>query len=167
MNALYYFLDSSAVVKHYVAEKGSTWVDALVHPDAGNMIAIAQITVAEAAAALGSKLRAKAISSSEFELAVKNMLRDTFEAFNVVELNQPIIQRAVDAIRRHPLRGYDAVQLACALALNDVLAAFTPPASLPTPPASPPPLLLLRLCQCRWQPTTCSPQKGRPSRWRR
>ncbi len=123
MNALYYFLDSSAVVKHYVAEKGSTWVDALVHPDAGNMIAIAQITVAEAAAALGSKLRAKAISSSEFELAVKNMLRDTFEAFNVVELNQPIIQRAVDAIRRHPLRGYDAVQLACALALNDALAA--------------------------------------------
>ncbi len=123
MNALYYFLDSSAVVKHYVAESGSAWVDTLVHPDAGFTIAIAQITVAEAAAALGSKLRAKAISSSEFELAVKNMLRDAFEAFNVVKISQPITQRAVDVIRRHPLRGYDAVQLACGLALNDALVA--------------------------------------------
>lgn len=38
-------------------------------------------------------------------------------------IDQDIIQRAVDVIRRHTLRGYDAVQLACGLTLNDMLIA--------------------------------------------
>lgn len=118
-----YFLDSSALVKHYAAETGTAWVESLINPQAENTIAIAQITVAEVAAALGSKLRGQFITADEFETAVRNILRDASETFTVVEINQQVIQRAVTVVKSHSLRGYDAVQLACGLLLNDILLA--------------------------------------------
>jgi len=118
-----YFLDASALVKRYVVEQGSGWVEAITNPDAANTIAIAQITLAEVAAALASKLRGQFITADEFEKAVEDLLRDAFETFTVVEVNQPAVKRAVAIVQRHPLRGYDAVQLACGLMLNDALIA--------------------------------------------
>lgn len=51
------YLDASALVKRYVAETGSSWVIGLCHPPAGNTIATARISKAEAAAAFARKRR--------------------------------------------------------------------------------------------------------------
>jgi len=123
MNQTVYFLDASALVKRYAIEQGSAWVARITAPEAENTIAIAQITLAEVAAALAGKLRGQIISADEFEKAVEDLLRDAFETFTLVEIDQHVIKRAVAVVRRHSLRGYDAVQLACGLMLNDTLVA--------------------------------------------
>jgi len=43
----HYFLDSSGLVKRYIAEAGSSWVQSLCTPDAGNTLYISCITGVE------------------------------------------------------------------------------------------------------------------------
>jgi uncharacterized protein len=38
------FFDSSALVKRYLTESGSTWITALLDPSAGHTIVVAAIT---------------------------------------------------------------------------------------------------------------------------
>ena len=47
-----YFLDTSAIVKRYVLETGTAWVQALTAPAAGNVHCLARITRPEAVAAI-------------------------------------------------------------------------------------------------------------------
>ena len=53
-----YFLDASAAVKRYADEPGSTWIRGITEPQARNTILLAEITLAEVAAALAAKHRA-------------------------------------------------------------------------------------------------------------
>jgi uncharacterized protein len=54
----HFYLDASAVVKHYRPETGSGWVKALTDPMAGHTLVLGEITLAEVAAALAAKHRA-------------------------------------------------------------------------------------------------------------
>jgi hypothetical protein len=56
-------MDSSALVKRYVIETGSAWVQALCDPSAGHVLALAHIGLVEAAAALGIKHRQGALAA--------------------------------------------------------------------------------------------------------
>jgi predicted nucleic acid-binding protein len=46
-----YYVDSSAIVKRYVTETGSSWVQDLCDPAAGHVIALAHVGLVEIAAA--------------------------------------------------------------------------------------------------------------------
>jgi predicted nucleic acid-binding protein len=48
-----YFFDSSALVKRYAAETGSSWVGQVTDPKSGNKIYITTITGVEVISALG------------------------------------------------------------------------------------------------------------------
>jgi predicted nucleic acid-binding protein len=50
-----YHLDASALVKRYAPEPGSDWVLEITEPTAGHTIILAEITLAEVAAALAAK----------------------------------------------------------------------------------------------------------------
>ena len=52
-----YYADSSAIVKRYVAETGTSWIQDLCDPATGHVIALAQIGLVEIAAALAMKTR--------------------------------------------------------------------------------------------------------------
>ncbi len=52
-----YYADNSALVKRYVNEAGSAWVQAICDPTANHVIALAHVGLAEIAAALGLKYR--------------------------------------------------------------------------------------------------------------
>lgn len=52
-----YYADSSALVKRYVSEPGSAWVQGICDPIAGHVIALAHLGLVEIAAALGVKHR--------------------------------------------------------------------------------------------------------------
>ncbi|HOT92831.1 MAG TPA: type II toxin-antitoxin system VapC family toxin [Anaerolineae bacterium] len=52
-----YYVDSSALVKRYVNETGSDWLQALCTPTAGHTLALAHIGLVELAAALAMKVR--------------------------------------------------------------------------------------------------------------
>jgi uncharacterized protein len=44
----------------------------------------------------------------------------------IISITTPITRSAADLCKRHPLKGYDAVQLACALAYRDKLRGLDP-----------------------------------------
>jgi predicted nucleic acid-binding protein len=120
----YFYFDSSALVKRYLTELGSIWVLALTDPAAGHMLISAEITRVEMAAAFASRHRAPGgISQKERDDAVDLLLKHCDTEYQITSLSPASISRAVSLTQNHPLRGYDAVQLATALAANDVLLA--------------------------------------------
>ena len=114
-----YYLDSSALVKRYLPEIGTAWVRALTDPATGNTISSAEITRVEVAAAFSARHRAPGgITRRERDGAVRLLSRHCTAEYRLVAANQRILDRAVDLTQRHRLRGYDAVQLATALAVE-------------------------------------------------
>lgn len=119
-DAVFYF-DTSVLVKRYASETGSTWVITLCHPPTGNTIAAARITKAEAAAAFASKCRSGGLSQAHYTEALCDLAHDFVHQYLLIEIDQTLIDLAVDLTKRQKLRGYDAVQLAAALTLNNML----------------------------------------------
>ncbi len=54
----WYFFDRSALVKRYVAEVGSSWVNGIVDPGSGHTGVVARITGVELVSALARRQRA-------------------------------------------------------------------------------------------------------------
>lgn len=116
-----FYLDASALVKRYVTETGSSWMAALCQPPTGNTIATARVTKAEAAAAFARKRRSGGLSQTHYTGILEDLLHDFMHQYLLVEIDEALVDLAVDLTRRHRLRGYDAVQLAAALTLNSLL----------------------------------------------
>lgn len=112
-----YYLDASAVVKRYVSEIGSAWVQALCSNEK-NAIIMAEITLAEVASAFARAARGGRISADEQLNYLDLFVGDCDEKYHLVAIERAIIDRAVDLTQVHYLRGYDAVQLATALVAN-------------------------------------------------
>lgn len=117
-----YHLDASALVKRYALEPGSDWVLEITEPTAGHTIILAEITLAEVAAALAAKQRAlQGLTLEERDRALSRFLQDCAETFLLLQVDRSVIDQAVELTQSHRLRGYDAVQLATAQIANDDL----------------------------------------------
>ncbi len=119
-----HYFDSSAMVKIYLDEIGSDWVETVCLQNSEGEIGISQIAGAEVAAAINRRYRAGDIDATTLESALNAFEVDFSHFFVRIPVSLPIIQRAMKLIRRHPLRGYDAVQLATALEWADRLTDF-------------------------------------------
>jgi len=84
-------------------------------------MATARITKAEAAAAFASKHRRGGLSQADYTGALQDLVHDFAHQYLLVEIDQALVDLAVDLTKRQELRGYDAVQLAAALTLNSLL----------------------------------------------
>jgi predicted nucleic acid-binding protein len=116
-----FYFDASALVKRYVAETGSPWTIALCDSSTGNAIATGRITKAEIAAAFARKYRSDDLSQSHYKAALQDLAHHFMHQYFLIEIGQALVDLAVDLTRRQKLRGYDAIQLAAALSLNEVL----------------------------------------------
>jgi len=116
------YLDASAAVKRYCPETGSAWIRSLTDPAAGHALLLCEITLVEVAAAIAAKRRvAGGITREERDKAIALFLNHCDKAYELIAVNRPIIDRAVNLTQNHQLRGYDAVQLATALISNQAL----------------------------------------------
>lgn len=113
-----YFLDTSALVKRYVTETGTTWVIGLLDPAARNRLYVARITGAEVTAALTRRERGGHLSTVDAAAALSSFEHDYANRLRAVEITASVVGDAMAAARTHGLRGYDAVQLAAALAAH-------------------------------------------------
>jgi predicted nucleic acid-binding protein len=116
-----YFLDTSALVKRHVAEIGHAWVRSLCDPRIGNTLVVSELALVEVTAAL---VRMARETPRRFGIARGDRFIADFEArflrqYIVMQLGRPVLTRAASLSRTHPLRAYDAVQLASALARRD------------------------------------------------
>jgi hypothetical protein len=115
--AAYYF-DSSALVKRYAQEVGSSWVNSLTDLQSGNNIFTALVTGAEIVAAIARKARVSSIPMQDATAAIVTFKGHFKTEYHVVLINAAIVERAMDLAERYGLRGYDAVQLASALTVQ-------------------------------------------------
>jgi hypothetical protein len=114
------YLDSSALVKRYVTEVGTAWVQTLVAPIGGNTLVSATITRVEIAAALASHHRAPGgLTRAERDGAVALLEQHCTVEYLLVAVDTHVLDRALALTQHHRLRGYDAVQLGAALSVND------------------------------------------------
>ena len=126
----HFYFDTSALVKYYVLEPGSTWIRSIV--DATDVqsgqpvhsISIADITIAETTAAFGVLHRTGRIRRRVWSAAFDLFMADVAQHWLVVDTVRRDFVVAADLTRNHTLRADDAVQLAVALRTRTVLAAL-------------------------------------------
>jgi len=123
-----YFLDSSALVKRYVTETGSAWISALTDPENRNPLIIARITWVEVLSALARRQREGSLTPDDVTRATLAFRYDLDMQYQVAELDRALAEAAGELVTRHPLRAYDAVQLASALRVQSELVRTRAPA---------------------------------------
>jgi predicted nucleic acid-binding protein len=109
------YLDTSAVVRSFIAGKGSDRIAEMVRR--GEPVATSKIGHAEVHAALARRRREGALSSRRYARACR-IFEAEWKAYVRVDLRDEILELARDLIRRRPLRGFDAIHLASALMLG-------------------------------------------------
>jgi len=107
------YLDTSALFKRYVEEDGSEMV--LTRIADAPVVGTAMITRVEVAAALAKAVRDDRMEPAEARDAEQDFL-DDWADFTRIGLTDDLAARAGDIAWKHGLRGYDATQLAAALA---------------------------------------------------
>lgn len=114
-----YFFDSSSLMKRYAKEQGTNWVLSIFRKKSNNRINIAEITYVEIVSALSRRHRGNTISSANFGRSLSRFRKSFRNKFFVTPIDIKIIEKAGSLAERHFLRGYDAVQLACALEIEN------------------------------------------------
>ena len=113
-----YFLDTSAIIKRYIFEPGQAWILSLCHPAQGHDLYISQDALIEVVAAICRRAREKSISIAERDRLITVFRQDSKQDYNIWPVTTDLYHAAGDLCRSHRLRAYDAVQLACILALR-------------------------------------------------
>jgi predicted nucleic acid-binding protein len=113
-----YYLDTSALVKRYIAEQGTAWVGALTDAAAGHTLSTVRLTGPELITAIVRRSRGGSIPPSEVPRILANFRFDWGSLYDIVEAREPIVSSAMNVAERFRLRGYDAVHLAAALEIH-------------------------------------------------
>jgi hypothetical protein len=108
------FFDTSALAKRYLTEPGSALVRATLRT---SPVVVARVTYAELAASVARAARLGAITDDQRD-AIFARLRADFTKLEVVEVRASLITLVPELVVRHPLRAYDAIQLAAALTVQ-------------------------------------------------
>ncbi len=113
-----YFFESSAFVKRFAKERGTIFVLRLLRPSAKNRHYASQLTEVEVCAALARRRKGKTLSAAQVNKSQRRFARDFTDRFTKILISEIIISEALRLADFYELRGYDAVQLACAIEAN-------------------------------------------------
>jgi predicted nucleic acid-binding protein len=119
-----YFLDTSALAKRYLTEKGSNRIRRLLQRKE-HVFYQSFLTPLEVASALYRRLRSNDISSDELSLLLRAYVTHCHRDYLLIPYSDALCNRASALIARHVLRALDALQLSSALELRDRLAVET------------------------------------------
>lgn len=110
------YFETSALVKLFLDEFDAEIARDLW--DQADLVTVSRIAYPEARAALASAQRAGRLTTPDLGAARKRLNR-LWNQVQVVELNEALALSAGNLAENHALRGYDAVHLATAVALQD------------------------------------------------
>lgn len=113
-----YFFDSSALVKAYIAEIGTSWVRTILD-DPQHRIYVSQLAEVEVIAALTRRFHVGDLTQQERDQSVHD-IREDCRSYFTVNISDQVVESAVELAVRHNLRAYDAVQLASALEVRSI-----------------------------------------------
>jgi predicted nucleic acid-binding protein len=117
------YVDSCALLKQYIRESGSDIVAARIGEESARNAGIfmSVIGYAEVLAVFARGLRENLLSEEQFNSVQEAFLDDWLFSITLVELNVGVLGFILDLVKRHPLKGSDAIHLASALSLRDAL----------------------------------------------
>jgi predicted nucleic acid-binding protein len=111
------FLDSSALFRRYArSEPGAAAVRSICSPSRGATLLVARIATIEIASALSRQTREGRLSSSDGARYWRLFRNHQHRQYQLIQLTDDVFADAERLVFTHPLRAYDAVHLACALA---------------------------------------------------
>lgn len=117
-----YFLDSSALLKRYLSEIGTAWVQSLTAKASGNILLISRITSVEILSAIARRQREGSLTSEQTQ-TLRTIFQQHFtDQYEIVELTPTLTTLAGELCARQSLRAYDAVQIASALTTLPIIA---------------------------------------------
>jgi predicted nucleic acid-binding protein len=103
------YLDTSSLVKLYVAEPGSDAVRKLV--DAATVVATSSVAYTETRAALARRRRERALLPAAF-VSAKKAFEAEWSKYFTVDVTLTLCREAGEFAERYRLRAYDSVHLA-------------------------------------------------------
>jgi predicted nucleic acid-binding protein len=112
------FCAASALIKLVVEEAGSAQISDAAR--SAECLAVCRIAWAEAMAALAQRSNIQRVNQSELQQARQTFI-DCWNDFAIVEVTQPLVEKAGIYADGFALRGYDSVQLAAAHTLQQNL----------------------------------------------
>ena len=116
----HFYFDTSALVKQYLLEPGSHWVQTLLS-DRYTLVVTSELTRIEAACTFARRRREKLLTDDDFEQVLTIFQYDFAHRYIGMQVETPVLDAAQQLATRHPLRAYDAVQLATAWLANEAL----------------------------------------------
>ena len=117
-----YFLDSSALLKRYLSEIGTAWVQSLTAKASENILLISRITSVEILSAIARRQREGSLTSEQTQTLQTIFQQHFTDQYEIVELTPTLTTLAGELCVRQSLRAYDAVQLASALTILPIIA---------------------------------------------
>lgn len=114
------YFDTSALLKRYVAEGDSDSVVALWKE--ATLVAASQILYAEVAAAIARRRREFPSCSGALDQA-QQAFRADWTGIHRIPVDSDVLRRVDELLTRHPLRGADAIHLASAVCLRELVQA--------------------------------------------
>jgi predicted nucleic acid-binding protein len=115
-----YFIESSALAKLFVQEKGTEKLIALVEPLAGNQKLVSTLSRIEVRSAIRRRERAGDLSPA-FAADALELLNAELDQTTEQPVNAVVIDAANQLIDRHPLRAMDSIQLASCCTIRAVI----------------------------------------------
>lgn len=112
------YLDTSALIKLYIEEEGTARVVALTEDGGGVQVVILDIALLESRSAIRRREREGDISGSDADRILKQIEEDASSSFLLQPSTSAVMEEAARLIDWHPLRTYDALQLAGCLVVR-------------------------------------------------
>lgn len=119
MSTLY--LDTSALVKRYLTESGSDWITALLDEAPMPTLLTSHLTAIEGMCTFARRRREGLLTEDEYRQTCTVFEYDFQHQYDVISVEQRVIETAGRMADSHPLRAYDAVQLASGWLANQRL----------------------------------------------
>ncbi len=115
------YLDSSALVKHYIREAGTDALNSRLQAQAARNTRVFASTLgyAEVLATFARRLQEKLLTKREAMLLFEQFRNDWMFELTQVELTAAVLGFIPRLVASYPLRGADSVHLASALSLRD------------------------------------------------
>ena len=113
------YLDTSAVLKLYIEEDGADRVTHIVEDAEDGQVFILDLTKVEARSAIRRRERGGDITGPDAERILRQIEDDTSALFLVQPSTSAVLEEAARLIDRHPLRAYDALQLAGCIVVRE------------------------------------------------
>jgi predicted nucleic acid-binding protein len=109
-----FFFDTSALAKRYLSEIGSAWARNVLHPAAGHVVMLSDVTTVELPSLLARRVREGTLAPANASALGSGFLLHVEKEYLMLPLDAQVLKQGRALVAKYPLRALDAIQLASA-----------------------------------------------------